>query len=173
MWQGFRLIAKYPDPYQPGRKIWAGIRVELRDSGELSIQGVVGVPQSLKVGNADSCGQNIDNIANIHPKYFVDGWTREDHEQLIAIWKRWHLNHLNAGSPRQEQYLREHPVKVQYPDSHYDKASAVLTEAGLNPDEEFIYTYADGESKPYRYGSAWIKEELPEEVKLWAKEVMS
>lgn len=48
------------------------------------------------------------------------------------------------------------PVTAVYPESHYDKASAALAAAGLNPD-------ADG----YRYGRAWKFEELPQSVVNW------
>lgn len=63
---------------------------------------------------------------------------------------------MKAGSPIQEQWLREHPIdpsEYEYPRSHYEVARAKLAEAGLNPDPD-----------KYAYGSAWKTEELPADV---------
>ncbi len=86
---------------------------------------------------------------------YAPGWDADKVAALAAIAGRWHLNDLTAGSPAQEEWLREHPVDAVYPESHYDKALVALRAAGLNPDPSH-----DG----YVYGSAWLYEELPAEV---------
>lgn len=126
-------------------------RAVVDHDGQLHITGVEGPKR-----NGDcwgSCGQ-------IEMDWRERGWTTKgadfNDEQLaefMAIWDRWHLNHMRAGSQAQMDWLREHPITVTYPESHYDKACEALAAAGLHPD-------ADG----YRYGSATKREELPAEV---------
>lgn len=115
-------------------------------------------------------------------------WTPALVAEYNAMSKRWHTNLMRAGSPRQEAWLRENPVEWTYPESHYTKALVALTEAGLNPDTEYLAasnrqpcdTCGDrwrahvdpndnriwtadhpfNNAYPYVYGTAWLKEEL-------------
>lgn len=123
--------------------------------GELTISGVEG-PQ--RNGNCwGSCGQ-IEMGWREHPgDWTTDGADFNDEQlaEFMAIWDRWHLNHMRAGSPAQMAWLREHPIKVNFPESHYDKAKLALREAGLDPDPAHDH---------YRYGSRCLHEELPAEV---------
>lgn len=117
-------------------------------NARLSITGVVG---PLRNGDAiGSCGQIVDTLRD--PSF--KNANGIDAMALADIWDRWHLNDFRAGSPTQEQFLREHPVTYSYPTSYYEVAVAALTEAGLNPDP------ATG----YRYGSAWLTEDVPADV---------
>jgi hypothetical protein len=117
------------------------VEVSLED-GRLSICGSIWNPRETDIYSG---GQNIDEIAKL-----LRGNARI--QRIKAVWERWHLNDLRAGTPAQMAYLREHPVNAVYPESHYKKASKVLTDAGLNPDGG------------YKYGFAWLKEELPADV---------
>ncbi len=90
-------------------------------------------------------GQCVDAVADLFPG-------NEKVQRMRAIWERWHLNDMCAGSPAQEEYLRAHPVEYKYPESHYDKACEVLRAVGLHPDNGYLY------------GSRWLREELPPEV---------
>jgi hypothetical protein len=119
-----------------------------------SMTGVIG---PLRNGDCrGSCGQ-CGIPADARP---VVGWTAEDLEDLRAIWERWHLNDMRAGSEVQEQHLRS--LKFQgiecppYPASYLDWARSELAKAGLEPD-------ADG----YSYGCEWKREPLPVEVVQW------
>jgi hypothetical protein len=129
-------------------------KIEFKD-GRLSISGVEGPTRD---GNAiGGCGQ-IDNHLRdeLHTITPAPGWDALKLRQFFNVWERWHLNDLRAGSPAQEKYLRENPIPKEdyaYPKSHYEVASKVLADAGLNPD-------ADG----YRYGYAWKREEIPADV---------
>ena len=76
---------------------------------------------------------------------------------IYPIWKRWHLNGMNAGSPNQRKALEEH-FKGEH--HTYEEACEYLKGCGLLEDAGFIY-----EGTPYKYGSAWLVEELPEGVK--------
>ena len=123
------------------------VEVELND-GRLSICGNIWNPRETDIYCGGQC---IDELVKLthSPKL----------RRIKAVWKRWHLNDMKAGSPKQEEYLREHPVKAEYPQSHYEVTSKMLADAGLNPDQTYLY-----KGLPYQYGSAWLKEELPAEV---------
>lgn len=109
-----------------------------------------------------SGGQNLDEIGSLFPD-------NELVQRIVSIWRKWHLNDMNAGSPRQTEFLE----KLNLPNyDHYNVAKEKLKEAGLDPDESFVY-----EGKPYSYGSAWLKVELPqsviEEIESWPGEIVS
>ena len=134
-------------------------KVQFKD-GKLTITGVEG---PLPNGNArGSCGQIVMSEWDITD--YALGWSPELVQEFREVWNRWHLNDLKAGSPAQEQYLRDHPVNAVYPESHYDKASKALEEAGLNPDPGYLH-----EGRPYKYGTRWLREEVPAEVLEWLR----
>lgn len=121
--------------------------------GELTISGVEGPKRN---GNCHgSCGQIIMGWQDDPARWTTKGANFNDEQlaEFMAIWDRWHLNHMRAGSQAQMDWLREHPITVTYPESHYQKACEALAAVGLHPD-------ADG----YHYRSAWKREELPAEV---------
>jgi len=120
---------------------WDGLR--------LSITGVSG---PLANGDArGSCGQCRGELSRI--TRFADNWTGEMVTRLSYLWGRWHSNDMRAGSPAQEQHLRENPISFTYPESHYDAARKTLESAGLHPDAE-----------GYHYGSEWRFEYVPDDV---------
>lgn len=99
-------------------------------------------------------GQCVDTVAAFFPH-------NKKAQRMVEIWKRWHLNDLTAGSPAQEAWLREHRDEFPgYPVSHYTWVAEQLAAAGLNPDPNYLY-----KGQPYKYGHAWLKEELPAEVR--------
>lgn len=127
----------------------AYLTLEIRDrdgSPEVSICGHVwnGSKTDHIIG-----GQCVDTIADAFgnpPKL----------ARVVALWRRWHLNGMRAGSAVQEEWLRANPLDpttYAYPKSHYEVASAALAAAGLNPDPT-----------GYKYGSAWVREDVPAEV---------
>lgn len=119
------------------------------DGSRLALSGVEG-PQSN--GNCrGSCGQ-LD-MHEWHPVEYAPGYDAEVIAKLRDIWGRYHLNDMQAGTPAQTAYLREHPVTGS-PDP-YKAACAALTAAGLNPDGG------------YRYGSSWLHIDVPQDVIDW------
>ena len=125
------------------------------NDGNLSICGVEG-PKS----NGDchgGCGQVVMHEWKITE--YAPGWDSELVAKFREVWERWHLNYIVAGSPAQMEFLRANPVTFKYPESYYEKARESLTAAGLQPDAGYV---RDG--KPYSYGSAWLREELPQDV---------
>ncbi len=137
----------------------ASITWQLSADGEFTMQADL-----LQPNKRDSviCGQCVDRIAAYFPQ-------NAKAQRMLAIWERWHLNHMRAGSPAQEAYLREHVVTVSYPATHFDVASKALAAAGLNPDPNYLHN-----GKPYIYGTAWLAEEMPPEVlaeiQSWSRE---
>lgn len=108
-------------------------------------------------------GQCVAEVAAMFP-------ADEKAKRMVAIWKRWHLNNMIAGSPAQEEWLRENPIdpaEYAYPKNYYEVACAKLEAAGLNPDPGYRH-----KGHPYAYGHAWLKEDLPahvvEEIQGWS-----
>jgi hypothetical protein len=91
-------------------------------------------------------GQCVDTVAAYFPN-------NKKAARMVAIWRRWHLNDMKAGTPAQEAWLRDHPMQFTYPQSHYEEASKALAAAGLNPDNG------------YSYGSKWLCEEIPADIR--------
>lgn len=123
--------------------------IKLSDSGKLSIVGVQG-PRA----NGDcvgSCGQ-IENYLLEDVVKYMDGWDHDSVKKLQDIWKRWHLNDMRAGTPEQEDFIREWMKSNRY---DYTAACNALKEAGLYE--------IDG----YKYGHGWLMEEIPYEVVEW------
>lgn len=146
------LVGREPDVGD----VWVRASYEEVDGkGRLSLVGVAG---PMTNGNArGSAGQIRLADMTIVP---AKGWTDEKVTLLAQTWERWHMNDVTAGSPRQEEYLRTCGRTFPgHPASHYTWASDLLTSAGLNPDHEHLHDGA-----PYRYGSAWLYEEVPGQV---------
>lgn len=121
-------------------------------NGRLSITGVEGPTRD---GNCKgSCGQ-ID-MHKWGLTAYAPGWSADLSDRFRAVWRDWHLNDMQAGSPAQTAFLKANPIKAT---DHYTAACEALRAAGLNPDPSHL---VDG--KPYRYGRAWLRVEVPEEV---------
>ena len=128
--------------------------IVVTDDGCLSIAGVVG---PKKGGHAAGpVGQIADVLESME---LQPGWTEEMVKELEAIWKEWHLIDLHGGTPRLESIIKE--WSKNFDEGHYtfEGACEALKEAGLYEDKEFIHN-----GKPYKYGSAWLKRDLPAEV---------
>lgn len=156
------------DSRAPADGVELFIEIRLDNDGELHITGVEGPKRN---GDAwGSCGQ-IDmhewRIVKMHRP-----WDEADISALRLLWKRWHLNHMKAGSPAQEEHLRslaaggvepwrdgDERWTGRYGGDHFAWAKIVLAEAGLQPDPAF--------DPPYSYGSAWMREDVPEHVLDW------
>lgn len=122
----------------------------------LALSGVEG-PQA----NGDclgAAGQIVMHEWQMHT--YSSGWDLPQVERLRAIWKRWHLNDMRAGSPAQEDYLRAHPIRNDA--DYYTTACQVLADVGRNPDPNYMHN-----GSPYVYGAAWITERVPHDVLEW------
>lgn len=86
-------------------------------------------------------------------------------QKIYDLWERWHLNDMRAGSPKQEAF-----IKANIPEGArgYENVCKKLKESNLLEDESYIYN-----GKPYKYGTAWLKEEIPAEVVAEIKALMT
>jgi len=121
--------------------------------GRLSLTGQHGSGKRASGGQLIMNFKEYDNRGYCTLADLSSVYSPEKTKKLFDIWKRWHLNDMQAGSPKQMEYLRKNPVNVTYPVSYYDAASKMLALAGLNPDEN-----------GYKYGHSWMREEVPAEV---------
>lgn len=134
--------------------------IELAD-GVLSVVGSVGPLGRRRAGDEmhrasdgksyiiDGCGQCWDEMKAMFPE--------------IAPLEDWHLNDMRAGTPEQTKAVEEWMAAGNRYD--YAKACDILKERGL-----YIVQH-DG--RPYAYGSAWLREELPAEIVALAQTVGS
>lgn len=118
-------------------------------SGKLSITGDEGPNHG---------GQIVMGPWEIHS--YHPGWDAEMVSKFREIWENWHLNDMQAGSPAQTKFLKENPVKGGL--KYYEKACDSLRAAGLQPDPGYLHN-----GKPYRYGSTWLRVEVPQDVVDW------
>lgn len=100
-------------------------------------------------------GQCLDTMA----EYVKTPLFRE----IYNLWKRYHLNGARAGTPEQENAIKEWTqAGNKY---EYTAACEMLKEKGLyevNYTGPTVGRYYNNE--PYRYGCGWIIEEIPGEV---------
>lgn len=114
------------------KRVRAYIEIELREEDNtLSICGEI---QGI------SYGQCIDEIK----KAFGD--TNSTVNILYYWWENYHLNDMHAGDKEQEKAVKEYRKKNPY---DYDKICEYLDSKGL-----LVHN-------GYRYGTAWLKEEIP------------
>lgn len=149
------MIDKFNHVVCPGRNnelqlVFVEIHWQDRNGGmELSLTGVEGPKRN---GDAHgSCGQ----IYPITIGSYADGWDHLLVEQLNDTWERWHLNRTRAGSPAQESWLRANKHRCPDRNNWFTWAREQMQRAGLEPDQG------------YRYGSAWLAEEVPDDVVQW------
>lgn len=95
-------------------------------------------------------GQVYEHIMDGTP---LPPFTRKDCFRLKQIWQRWHLNYMRAGTPKQEEVVRKWRSTIENP--NYEKTCKMLESLGL---------LTDG---GYKYGSKWLKEEVPLDVLEW------
>ncbi len=143
----------------PGQVRWDGrqhtnvfIRIKTDEKGELHITGVEG---PMENGNArGSAGQIVmsytPEYVRLNFKLNSPWWTQEMFRELLDVWNKWHLNHMNAGTVKQTEFLRAHRREG----SDYTSDKELLKSYHLDPDPETGYVY----------GSAWLKEDLPADI---------
>lgn len=130
-----------------GRSYSIFCKVKYIDGG-LSITGVEG---PLRNGNCrGGCGQIVMsiNVSEVKP---APGWDAAMLRRFVEVWNDWHMNDMRAGTPRQTAYL----AGKFYVD--FSDAVELLKQAGIYED--------DG----YRYGTAWLREDVPDDVLDWLK----
>lgn len=138
-------------------------------NGKLSISGVEG---PRKNGDAyGSCGQIVIHLqaAAITP---APGWTVELISRFFDAWRRWHLNDMRAGCEHQRaEKWDKRPIDPAKPLRTYGKHYPGQHSASWN-----MLTWITRAKHPegllsqpcptcgYKYGSAWLHEEVPTAV---------
>lgn len=106
-------------------------------------------------------GQCLDSLLE-YPELANNASYREIHD----MWKKYHLNDMHAGTPRQEKALEEAVANgklATYGASNYEETCAYLESIDLLEDKEFLVENKDGEPVPYKYGHGWLAQEIPAE----------
>ena len=78
--------------------------------------------------------------------------------EIVRLWKLYHLNDMKAGDKEQEKAVKEYTKNNSY---DYDKVCEYLESKNLLVHND------------YRYGSAWLKEEIPQEDLEKIKELLA
>lgn len=171
--QGTRRIGTMDTGY-PSRAI---VTVE----GKLTDERLSLVADAQRPGahDIDQGGQMIDTIAEMPEADLII--TSDERDELVMTWRRWHLNDMRAGCEHQrEQGWDKQPIDPTKPTDTYGRHFEGQQQDSWNllgwvrPDE-----HPDGLlTKPcpvcgYKYGSAWLTEELPESVREWFERFFS
>jgi len=157
-----------------GHSLFCSIKFK---GGRLSISGVIG---PRKDGNCwGGCGQIDMEFAHRNPEdndyryssptkpeeiTFAPGWDAEKWLDFLDVWKHWHLNDMRPGCEHQKDWGKKKLTVSR--DSMWDGCKTEIKMSGWVYPKE----HPEGElMKPcpvcgYKYGSAWLKEEVPVEV---------
>lgn len=122
------------------------VEIAINTSDNLRISGNVG---------AISFGQIRDELLNIEK--LAEGWTVGKVAKLHQIWKEYHLNDMQAGSPAQRAWIAQTGI-VKYDDILAQMPADILHDAT---------ELRNG--KPYTYGSAWLRMDIPADVLEWLR----
>lgn len=130
---------------KPGRTAEGTVYIRISWDGlRLSITGSEG---------PNHCGQITDVLSE--PMDYAGGWDHGLCLTLATVWGRWHLNDMRAGTAAQMAHLRLSPkdaYRETHPGNWYGWACERLDAANLLNDNG------------YRFGSAWLREDVPEAV---------
>lgn len=139
---------------KPDHKVRLEIGLNENDEGKwcLAICGDVRSP----AGECVAGGQCLDEIFAFKE---MDPW-----RPLHGIWRDWHCNDMTPGSPKQEAAVRKWRERRRKAGTwnggwDYEEACKMLERRGLLVDKSFKYR-----GKPYRYGTAWLTRDIPEDV---------
>ena len=124
------------------------VDVKLTDDGCFSASGMI---WNRIQTDCIAGGQCLDTIKECLPN-------NKTFNQIYNIWKLYHLNDMTAGSPKQNDVIDKYFNNNPFPHD-YDLICMALKSIDLLEDKSFIH-----KDKPYRYGSAWLKTEIPPNI---------
>ena len=124
-----------------------------KDYEEFTAMGFIYNPRHTDCYTGGQCLDTINNFIPNNPIF----------KKIYKIWKKYHLNGMHAGTPEQEQAIKEYRERTgkayDYTDICNYLKSINLYEVEVN-------------GQPYKYGHAWLCEELPEEIKAEIEELL-
>lgn len=131
--------------FYAGKDFSCTLDIEIKDKNSFKSLSIVGTyftgKKLLKSeNNLLGFGQIHDEVQEIIPA------------RLYEIWKRWHLNDMRAGTFVQEEILRQAKASgIEFNDFYTDAC-------------DYLQRFDALVDEGYKYGTAWLKEELPQEV---------
>lgn len=154
-----KFFIGYTDYETPGKKVNAvGVEISLKDGKYFSAMAWI-----LDSKRRDHLigGQCFDSINYNCPDIKANPiW-----QKIYRLWKLYHLNDMHAGTIEQEEALDKWASEsVENTIADYDKSCEYLKSIGLYE--------VDYNGKPYRYGSAWLKRDIPEDDLNQIKELL-
>lgn len=105
-------------------------------------------------------GQCVDEVYNGYKEQLQN---RKLYEEIMDLWKKYHLSDMHAGTEEQEQLIEE--WKAQGNRYDYTEVCEYLKSIG-----KYEVEY---EGKPYKYGHGWLYREIPEKDLARIKELVS
>ena len=159
-----KLHTTYGPQTEKGYPVELDVSVALnhrrKDGWCLSIMGGLRIKACEKLGLSpvNTGGQCLDSAVR-----FLDesGLVCPALDQMVPIWREWHLNYCRAGTKKQEDCIRAYRNK--HPDKpwDYDDNCRELKRCGLFEDKSYLVL-----GRPYRYGTGQLFREIPHEI-LW------
>lgn len=157
-----RYVLGYVDYNHTGKaNCEAAITWELID-GRFSMQAEI---WNLRKTDIYQGGQCVDTVAALFPH-------NAKAQRMVAIWQRWHLNDMRAGC--------EHQRAAGWATRPIDPTKPLNTYGRHSPDQQSdswnMLVWVTRKEHPagllsfpcevcgYRYGSAWLREEIPADV---------
>ena len=92
------------------------------------------------------CGQCLEELESTSLK------DNDLFQELYGYWKKWHLNDLHAGTPKQETCIDAAIQSGELPRYKYRAVRDLLDKKGLLIDCD------------YEYGTGWLYEPIPADV---------
>lgn len=160
--------------YTPGKVDYNGsgrrnckvtIEWELK-AGRFSMMGNIWNPRGTDIYSG---GQNLDEIARLFPH-------NKKVQRMVEVWREWHLNDMHAGCKHQrsEKWHEVRIPKDELPNSKANRDERGIYAIWVYPSESTDRWASEKHpqgllTKPcptcgYKYGSAWLREELPPEI---------
>ena len=164
------------------------LHVEIELTAErLSISGTYGTARELRRGDGSGgqCGDTFREWLDAGKIDYAPGWTVERLRELLDAWDRWHLNDMRAGCPHQRAGIatgdddphagtpwNERPIDPEKPTNSYgthypgQRSSSwnMLTWVRRDKHPEGLLAHPCPQCG-YQYGTAWLSEEIPPDVR--------
>lgn len=130
------------------------LELELKNYPDKPIFSVCGNVWLTNKSDIVMGGQCIDSIW----KYFSDQLQNPAlYKEIMELWEKYHLNDMVPGTPEQEAAVASWIAEGNKHD--YDKICEHLKSVGLYE----VPIEKDGYILPYKYGSAWLYNPIPEQ----------
>jgi len=142
------------DYNKTGKHFYATVELELIQSAQGPIFFASGTIANKRHKTANNCGQCLETIAeHIQTEEFME---------ILDLWRKYHLNHFHAGTPKQEAAIDAWIAEGNKYD--YNEVMKLLRSKGLDYDER--------NGKPYLYGSRWLFLPIPNQDLLKIEKLM-